>query len=170
MAYQESSGFDTGGPAGFFGLYRGHVYANNDPLKKRRLRLIVPQVLDKTPTEWAWGRESAHTKTKVPSVDQGVWVMFEGGNISHPVWIGTYGKNVTKDKHLLVTPIAESQSLTGLTPYIKTETHSDGTIEVDLGATILAIAQKLQNYETRIASLETQIVQKANISHTHPGL
>lgn len=34
---------------------------------------------------------AAHSShVSVPSLNQGVWVMFEGGDINFPVWIGVY--------------------------------------------------------------------------------
>lgn len=44
---------DPTGRARFFGLYRGVVFATDDPLGSYRLRLKVPQVLGSETTGWA---------------------------------------------------------------------------------------------------------------------
>lgn len=150
---------DDYGNRRFFGLYRGVVHDNNDPQKKRRIRVKVPQVLQDEPTQWIWAREDSSTKTTVPAANQGVWVMFEGGDPSHPVWVGTFGKNVESTKyHTLISSITSTQlALNGVSTYLKTSTFSDGTKELDLTATLVAMAQKLVDHETRIASLESQL-------------
>ena len=77
-------------------------------------------------------------------------------------------------KKILIKPLLDSVSLTGLTSYITLVTKTDGTKEVDLTATFLAMAQKLKDHETRITSLESQLTTLHNTlgtrtapSHTH---
>lgn len=74
----------------FTGIYRGVVHDNRDPLGKNRLRLRVPQVFGKQVTTWAWPVEQANVERGVPSVNGGVWVMFEGGDPDFPIWLGTF--------------------------------------------------------------------------------
>jgi hypothetical protein len=128
----------------FYGLYRGEVIANNDPLRKRRVKMKVAQVLGEEPTDWAWGIESANTKFDVPAVGQGVAVLFEGGDPSFPIWIGTFGKTQGTGKHGLLK--AHKGSTTGLI----TSRFSDGTTEIDILAT-------LASFQTRIAQLEADM-------------
>jgi len=85
---------DVYGNARFYGIYRGIVYASNDPLSLRRLQLKVPQILADQPTEWAWPVEKSGVTTSIPEIGQGVWVMFEGGDPSYPIWTGTFGSIV----------------------------------------------------------------------------
>jgi len=79
----------------FYGVYRGVVQHNNDPLNKGRLRVRVPQVLANETTDWAWFAETPNLNTGVPAVGQGVWVMFEGGNPSYPIWIGAFNNTAS---------------------------------------------------------------------------
>lgn len=79
---------DEFGNRRFFGVYRGIVVDNADPLSKGRLRLKVPQVLIEEVTGWAWPTMAV---TSPPSPSSGVWVMFEGGDPSYPIWIGVFG-------------------------------------------------------------------------------
>jgi len=87
---------DELGQRRFFGVYRGKVVNNNDPENRRRLQLIIPQVLGDQISGWAWELE-AGIRTTLPSVDQGVWVQFEGGDPSFPIWVGTFGPMYTAD-------------------------------------------------------------------------
>jgi len=81
---------DSYGNTRFFGIYRGVVFNNADPLGRNRLRLKVPQILGDLPTEWAWPSVSAGAPFILPSNGDGVWVQFEGGDASFPIWTGTF--------------------------------------------------------------------------------
>lgn len=76
----------------YHGLYRAVVSSNKDPLNQRRLKLVIPVVLGEEPTNWAWPVDPAGVTLRPPKVGQGVWVMFENGDPSFPVWIGVFGK------------------------------------------------------------------------------
>jgi Type VI secretion system/phage-baseplate injector OB domain len=140
------------------GFHRGIVKENKDPQNQRRVKVSVPQITGAEKTEWAWPMEPAHISVDVPVIGQGVWVTYLNGDPDYPVWSGTYGKNQGKNKRIFIKPLADSVSLTGLTTYIKTKKSTDGTTEVDLTDTLLLMANKLKTYETRIASLEAQLV------------
>jgi hypothetical protein len=73
----------------FYGVYRGVVVDNKDPLKKGRLRLRIPQVLGNTVTEWAWAVHQQDVATKPIPLETPVWAMFEGGDPSFPMWLGS---------------------------------------------------------------------------------
>jgi hypothetical protein len=83
---------DSKGNERFPGIYRGTVVSSKDPLKKRRIKITVPQVLGEEPTDWAWPMDSSGAYFRPPVVGQGVWVMFEGGDPSFPIWANTFGK------------------------------------------------------------------------------
>ena len=87
---------DEYGNRRFYGLYRGVVADNSDPLGQGRLKLRVPQVLFDQITDWAWIRNSSGRVDEPPAVGHGVWVLFEGGDPSFPVAIGTFGKEIEK--------------------------------------------------------------------------
>jgi hypothetical protein len=155
------------------GFYRGVVTNNKDPLNQNRLQLQI-QTSPGEVTSWAWSMEPANIHTPAPAIGQGVWVHFIAGDPEFPVWFGQFGTHQAKSKKLLVAPLANTVSLTGLTPYLKIVTQKDGTQEVDLMATLVAVAAKLVDHETRIHSLETQLTTLHNTlatrtspSHTH---
>lgn len=100
----------------FHGIYRGKVHNVNDPTKKGRLQIKVPQVNGDGELDWALpcfpyltqtpGLDATATpdathghpvvgKTKkitlrLPRRGDPVWVMFEAGNPDRPVWLGTW--------------------------------------------------------------------------------
>lgn len=86
---------DEYGNRRFYGTYRGVVVDVNDPLGKGRVRLKVPQILSGAVTDWAWGKGSKGIHI-APTVNQGVWVEFEGGDPSFPVWGGVFGPDTSK--------------------------------------------------------------------------
>lgn len=78
-----------------YGKYRGFVADNEDPEKRARLRLSVPSVLGTETTGWAlpclpFGGLADQGWFAVPEVGAQVWVEFEEGNISRPIWTGTF--------------------------------------------------------------------------------
>jgi uncharacterized protein involved in type VI secretion and phage assembly len=76
------------------GKFRGRVVDNEDPLRIGRITAEVPDVLGDVPSTWALpclpftGREAGHYA--VPEVGAGVWVEFEQGDPSFPVWTGCW--------------------------------------------------------------------------------
>jgi hypothetical protein len=90
---------DSYGNARFYGVYRGTVFNTNDPQNLGRLQVKIPQILADQATQWAWPVEKYGTDTAVPSVGQGVWVVFEGGDPSYPIWIGTFGGGLSLYKN-----------------------------------------------------------------------
>jgi hypothetical protein len=74
----------------FYGMYRGIVVDNTDPLNEYRLKLKIPQVLHDQVTDWAWSIHQPGVTRTIPVVGTGVWVSFEGGDPSYPIWTGTF--------------------------------------------------------------------------------
>ena len=76
----------------FYGKYRGTVTDNSDPESLGRIRAQVPEVLGDVQTGWAlpcvpFAGEGAGLYT-VPSPGANVWIEFEAGEVSHPIWSG----------------------------------------------------------------------------------
>lgn len=89
-AYDEASGTSSR----VYGKYQGTVKDNNDPSRLGRLQAFVPAVLDKVPTGWAkpcvpYGGPTSGFFS-VPPVGAGVWIEFEAGDVSQPIWTGCY--------------------------------------------------------------------------------
>lgn len=72
------------------GIYRGKVVDNADPEDLMRCRVVVPQVLgSETVSDWAWPCVDVGS-TEVPEIGAPIWIMFIGGDVDHPVWVGTW--------------------------------------------------------------------------------
>lgn len=93
---------DAYGNPRFYGVYRGVVKDNKDPLGKFRVKVQVPQVLSDAVTEWAWPVVATSTANAVaPAIGEGVFVMFEGGDPSYPLWSGLFNGSTSA-----ATPVA----------------------------------------------------------------
>ncbi len=69
----------------YYGIYRGSVLNNADPTMKGRVQVSVPAIA--AATNWALPCRNFGS-TATPPIGTAVWVMFEGGNLSTPVWMG----------------------------------------------------------------------------------
>jgi len=136
------------------GVYRAVVKDNRDPNNLRRLKLQV-QTTGSEVTDWAWPVEPAGLHVAIPEIGQGVWVSYTGGDPEFPIWHGQFGKHQGKSKPVSITPLNDTVSLTGLSSYLIINNLADGTKEVDLVASLVAMANKLKDHETRIHTLET---------------
>jgi uncharacterized protein involved in type VI secretion and phage assembly len=79
----------------YYGKYRGIVTANNDPDNLGRVKAKVPRLLNDEETGWAlpafiYGGAAEQGLFAVPDVNAGVWIEFEGGDLSYPIWTGTW--------------------------------------------------------------------------------
>ena len=77
----------------YFGKYRGLVIDNNDPTGRARIRVQVPAVLGDLES-WAMPclpyTGNGMGSYAVPEVGSGVWVEFEAGDASYPIWSGGF--------------------------------------------------------------------------------
>lgn len=112
---------DESGNRRFFGIYRGIVTNNADPLNRGRLKLVIPQVLLEEETGWAWAMVAPGSQILTPNVGEGVWVTFEGGDPSYPIWMGLFSEAPTN-----VASYAPTWSGTGLA-YTGTPTRGSYT-------------------------------------------
>ena len=76
----------------FYGKYRGIV--TDVDAATMRIKAIVPAVLPGAPTGWCApcvpyaGPQVGFLM--LPEVGSGVWIEFEGGDVSFPIWTGCY--------------------------------------------------------------------------------
>jgi uncharacterized protein involved in type VI secretion and phage assembly len=75
----------------FYGKYRGTVTDVGDDA---RIRALVPAVLGDQKTGWCLPCVPYAGPDRgiafLPEVDSGVWIEFEGGDVSYPIWVGAY--------------------------------------------------------------------------------
>jgi phage baseplate assembly protein gpV len=79
----------------YFGKYRGFVVDNDDPEQLGRLRLRIPSILGDVETDWAlpclpYGGLADQGWFAVPEIGAQVWIEFEQGVLSAPIWVGTF--------------------------------------------------------------------------------
>lgn len=80
----------------FYGKYEGVVTNVDDPRQIGRLRARVPAVLgEDVECGWAlpcvpFGGGKERGMLFLPEVGDTVWVEFAGGDVSRPVWVGTF--------------------------------------------------------------------------------
>jgi uncharacterized protein involved in type VI secretion and phage assembly len=77
----------------YFGKYRGSVVKNDDETDRGRLLVTVPAVLG---TLEVWAMPCVPYAGKgvgflaLPEPKTGVWIEFEGGDPSYPIWTGCF--------------------------------------------------------------------------------
>jgi hypothetical protein len=76
----------------FFGKYRGVV--TDVDAGTMRVKASVPAVLGQQPSGWARPCVPFAGPSMgfafLPQVGTGVWIEFEGGDVSYPIWVGCY--------------------------------------------------------------------------------
>jgi uncharacterized protein involved in type VI secretion and phage assembly len=76
----------------FYGKYRGIVSAVD--AATMRIKAKVPSVLGETDSGWCMpcvpdaGPQAGFAF--LPEIGSGVWIEFEGGDVSYPIWVGGY--------------------------------------------------------------------------------
>lgn len=194
----------SGGPQRerFYGKYRGIVSDNQDPSALGRLRARVPGVLTDEDTGWAlpclpYAGDNAGFFT-VPEPGAAVWIEFEAGDVSRPIWTGCWwgeGQLPANEAGTQATPplkILRSQQglLAALDDDAQTITLSDSsgnnlvTIEAQAGQVTVKAAVKVVVEAPQIELVQgaphplvygdsllqylTQAVTMFN-AHLHPG-
>lgn len=77
-----------------YGKHKGSVVRVDDPDKRGRIKVLVPEVLGEVISGWAEpcvpyaGPGSGFFSVPLPL--SGVWVEFEGGDVSRPIWTGCF--------------------------------------------------------------------------------
>ncbi len=84
----------------YYGIYRGTVVNNIDPLQIGRIMVLVPDVGGLMPSTWAMPAVPIAGKQMgmymVPQIGAGVWVQFEAGDPDRPVWTGGWWGNAAE--------------------------------------------------------------------------
>lgn len=185
----------------FFGKYRGLVSENVDPTNRGRIKVQVPSVLNELKI-WAmpclpFAGNNVGVYT-VPLVDSGVWVEFEGGNPSYPIWTGGFWadgqlpknekgqeaipslRTIRSEKGLMITFNDESEVLTLSDKdgsNIMTIEVQSGKIRMEANLKVVIEAPQIELIENsthpvvfgdNLLQYLNQLVQIYN-THMHPG-
>ena len=77
----------------YYGKYRGKVVNNMDPMNLGRLIVLVPAI-NEFPLSWAMPCVPYAGKgvgfLALPSIATNIWVEFEGGDSTYPIWTGCF--------------------------------------------------------------------------------
>jgi hypothetical protein len=130
---------DSDGEQRFYGIYRGVVSNANDPEKLGRVKLTIPQVLGSQETGWAWPYSPSGIHLEPPTIGQGAWAMFEGGDLSFPIWLGVFGE--TKNPNIEVSATS-LPSNTALNPYLSVNYAKDGSKQLNLTETVVQLSTR----------------------------
>jgi hypothetical protein len=80
--------------ARYHGKYRGLVSDNNDPRNLGRVKASVRELLGEVESGWALPclpySGDGEGQFTVPPVGAGVWIEFESGDLSRPIWSGCW--------------------------------------------------------------------------------
>lgn len=122
----------------YFGKYRGTVTDNADPTGRGRLKVRVPAVLHDVEV-WAmpcvpYAGDSVGFYS-LPDSGAGIWVEFEAGKASFPIWTGCFwADNEIPDNNDANIKIWKTNSLTvridDTNDEIKLETSSNASIKM----------------------------------------
>ena len=78
----------------YYGLYRGIVSDNDDDQRLGRIKAQIPTVLGEVESAWCMPcvpyAGNGVGIAFLPEVGSGVWIAFEAGDLSYPVWVGCY--------------------------------------------------------------------------------
>jgi uncharacterized protein involved in type VI secretion and phage assembly len=181
----------------YFGKYRGQVTDNNDPDNLGRVKASVPRLLGDEETGWAlpafvYGGTSEQGLFAVPDIGAGVWVEFEGGDLSYPIWSGTWftsgaipesaqaGKKVfkTKSGHKMVfdddggsIEITDSNGNSVTMDSSTVKITAGGALKIVIDAPQIELVEGATSplvFGDQLTQYLNQLVQLFN-SHMHPG-
>ena len=186
----------------FYGKYRGLVTDNADPLGRGRIRATVPEVLGAETSGWAlpcapYSGDGSGLHA-VPSAGAGVWIEFEAGDTSRPIWVGGWwaagavpmdqrstpstparkilrseqGLMVSLDDDALTIAVSDSSAANLLTIDVSAgRTELQGAVNVVLEAPLIlhgAGAEHPAVFGDQLLAYLNQLVALFN-SHVHPG-
>jgi uncharacterized protein involved in type VI secretion and phage assembly len=158
-AHQEQMGV-------YYGKYRGVVRENVDPEKRGRLKVRVPQVLANLEV-WALPNVPYAGKGKgifmMPDEGQSVWIEFEAGDPSFPIWCGCFwGKNEAPERDPK-TKIIKTDKFTLQIDDTKGEIQIQNDSGSVINITSLEISQKSQSLKMT-AGKNTVVVDNVKVT------
>jgi hypothetical protein len=181
----------------YFGKYRGEVTRNDDPDSLGRVKARVPRLFGDEETGWAlpafpYGGKREQGFFVVPDVGSSIWVEFEEGYLSHPIWSGVwYGsgelpESASPAKKVLKTKSGHKLVLDDDGGSIEITDSNDnsvmmdsGTIRIKAGSAVKIVVEapqiELVENATHPLVFGDQLLQYLNQvvqlyqTHVHPG-
>jgi hypothetical protein len=164
----------------FYGKYRGSVVNNMDPLNLGRLQAMVPEVLGEIPTGWAVpcapyaGMQAGFFA--IPPVGAGVWIEFEAGDTSKPIWVGAWwGQTEVPMKPMGVTSTPTTKILRSEFGLIVALDDVAQTISVSdaagLNQVVVNVVTGTVNLKGALrVVLESPMIQEGSQAAAHPAV
>ena len=181
----------------YFGKYRGEVTSNDDPDNLGRVKARVPRLFGGEETGWAlpafpYGGKREQGFFVVPDKGSSIWVEFEEGYLSHPIWSGVwYGsgelpESASPAKKVLKTKSGHKLVLDDDGGSIEITDSNDnsvmmdsGTIRIKAGSAVKIVVEAPQIelvenathplvFGDRLLQYLNQVVQLYQ-KHTHPA-
>lgn len=163
-----------------YGKYQGTVMNNLDPQGLGQLQAFVPRLLGAVPTGWAkpcvpYGGPTSGFFS-VPPIGAGVWIEFECGDVSQPIWTGCYWGSAELPMKPPGTPAKPTTRIwrteTGLTVVMddvaQTITLTDGltlnSVEVSVATGTVTIKGAVQVVSS------APLVKHGSITSAHPAV
>jgi hypothetical protein len=181
----------------YFGKYRGEVTCNDDPDNLGRVKARVRRLFGEEETDWAlpafpYGGKREQGFFVVPDVGSSIWVEFEEGYLSHPIWSGVwYGsgelpESASPAKKVLKTKSGHKLVLDDDGGSIEITDSNDnsvmmdsGTIRIKAGSAVKIVVEapqiELVENATHPLVFGDQLLQYLNQvvqlyqTHVHPG-
>ena len=132
--------------ARFYGKYRGIV--SDVDASTCRIKAKVPAVLGDAESGWCMPCVPYAGKKVgivfLPEIDSGVWIEFEGGDVSYPVWVGgfwrdgEYPPNVAAHAKVIVTTAPHTLVLDDDQQSITVTDPNGNTVTLDVGGITLS--------------------------------
>jgi hypothetical protein len=90
---------DPAGRTRFYGTYLGTVTNATDPEGRNRVQVKVPQISGEDILGWALPSDLYSTKLLLPSIGDYVWVTFQDGDASYPIWSSGSGSGASQGSY-----------------------------------------------------------------------
>jgi uncharacterized protein involved in type VI secretion and phage assembly len=159
-----------------FGKYRGYVTDNQDPNDAGRIKARVPEILGTVECGWAlpcapYAGDGTGAFT-IPAKGAGVWIEFEAGDVSRPIWSGCWwvggklpkdegGNSATPDVRLLRSEKGLMVALHDDGQLIAvSDEHGDNLLKIEVQSGQITVQAK-----TKVVVEGPQIELVANASH-----
>jgi uncharacterized protein involved in type VI secretion and phage assembly len=164
-------------PERHFGKYRGTVVDVDDPQHLGRIRARVPEVLQDVETGWAlpaapYAGDGVGTWT-IPPSGAGVWIEFEAGDVSRPIWTGCWWGDDQRPKDNQGNQAAPSLKVVRSEQGLLVSLDDDGqviAVSDDDGSNVLTI--EVQKGQITIKAATKVVVEAPQIelveNSTHP--
>ena len=151
----------------FYGKYRGVVQDVNDPEGLARIRANVPEVLDTEVSPWAWPCSSYAGPDvglhAVPPVGAGVWIEFEAGDPSRPIWVGGWWGRDDPPKNEQGSAPKPPQSDSGLLLALDDDAHT-ATLSDRNGSNLVTI--KVDDGQVKVLAATKVVIEAPQIELT----